>query len=90
MKTKTDQWSKIQEEVGQTLIPMDHIDTKTELYPYQDLGFRKEGWPATSQGKEEERDYVYQPQTRPGPEPMHDQVEEVMAGEDIGSGPAWE
>jgi hypothetical protein len=90
METETDQGSEIQEEVGQTWIPMDHRDARIEQYPYQDLGFREEGWPATGQVKEEEEDYVYQPQTGPGPEPMDKEVEEEMAGEDIGLGPTWE
>jgi hypothetical protein len=61
METKTDQGSEIQEEMGQTRIPMDHMDTRTKQYQYQDLGFREEEWPAIGQGKEEEGDYVYQP-----------------------------
>jgi hypothetical protein len=44
METKTDQGSEIQEELWQTWIPMDHMDTRIEQYPYQDLGFREEGW----------------------------------------------
>jgi hypothetical protein len=43
MGTETDQWSEIQEKMGQTWIPMDHMDTKIEQYPYQDLRFREEG-----------------------------------------------
>jgi hypothetical protein len=38
---------------------MDHLDTRREQYPYQDLGFMKERWPATGQGKEEEGDYEF-------------------------------
>jgi hypothetical protein len=69
---------------------MDHMDTRTKQYPYQDLGFREEGWPAIGQGKEEEEDYVYQPQTGLGPEPMDKEVDEEMTGEDIGSEPSRE
>jgi hypothetical protein len=68
------------------------MDTRTKQYPYQDLRFREEGWPAAGQGKkeEEEEDYVYQPQTGRGPEPMDKEAEEVILGEDIGSGLAQE
>jgi hypothetical protein len=34
IETETDQGSEIQEELGQTRIPIDHMDTRTEQYPY--------------------------------------------------------
>jgi hypothetical protein len=36
----------------------------------------------------EQGNYVYQPQTGPGPEPLDKEADEVMPGEDRGSGPA--
>jgi hypothetical protein len=38
----------------------------------------------------EQEDYVYQPQTRPGPEPLDKEADEVMLVEDRGSGPTQE
>jgi hypothetical protein len=47
----------------------------------------KEGRPDAGQGNAEECNYVHQPQRKPGPEPMNKEAEEVMAREDLGSGP---
>jgi hypothetical protein len=53
--------------VGQTQIPMDHMETRTK-----------------------QEDYVNQPQTGPGPEPLDKKADEVMLGEDRGLGLAQE